>query len=97
MSIQTTDGTKDITYYIMHDETPERWVTNNRIKENTYYQTEEGYKNAIDEYLTAKPSDAIQFVTEEQFKKILSSMKNTTFIAYNGDKYDFNYINPFIK
>ena len=97
MSIQTKDGVKDITYYIMHDETPERWVTNNRIKENTYYQTEEGYKNAIDEYLTAKPSDTIQFVTEDQFKNILSSMKNTTFIAYNGDKYDFNYINPFIK
>ena len=97
MNIQTKEGIKEITYYITHDKSPEQWVRDNNILENSYYKTEEGYKNAVDEYLTGKPSDTIQFVTEEEFKTMLSKMENTTFIAYNGDTYDFNYINPFIK
>ena len=50
MNIQTKDGIKEITYYITHDKSPEQWVRDNNILENSYYKTEEGYKNVYKPY-----------------------------------------------
>lgn len=89
----------DKTYFILHgDMTPKEFAEQMHLNKNSYYKDNEGYRDAVDLYIKGTSSDAnILWVTEKEFGDILKSYNNTTFLAFNGENYDFNYIRPFIS
>lgn len=93
----TSDGPQEHTYYIIHDEGIENYISTMGLRDSSYYKSEEGYKNAVEEYAKGINSSNISFISEEEFKNILRQKSNTTFFAYNGDTYDFKYIKDYIK
>ena len=93
-----TEETELKTIFITHDgyTSTQDYAEKNGLLENEYNKDNPGYAQAVKQYVSGDTSGEAIFMSEDEFINFLQQFNGKTMVAFNGDKYDFQYVNKFL-